>query len=68
MSKIPVFRAPDAADFMVLAGVVGGVVFLYLLAMRIFPQMSIWELTEGQLLTKHKSIVKSHVVVIGKPD
>ena len=48
--------------------VIGGVVFLYLLAMKIFPQMAIWELTEGQLLTKHKSIVKSHVVVIGKPD
>ena len=53
---------------MVLVGVIGGVVFLYLLAMKIFPQMAIWELTEGQLLTKHKSIVKSHVVVIGKPD
>jgi len=54
VQKLPVFRAPDAPDLMVLVGVIGGVVFL--------------ELTEGQLLTKHKSIVKSHVVVIGKPD
>ena len=68
VQKLPVFRAPDAPDLMVLVGVIGGVVFLYLLAMKIFPQMAIWELTEGQLLTKHKSIVKSHVVVIGKPD
>lgn len=68
LTEIPVFRAPDLADLMVLVGAFGGMVFIFLLAARLVPVMSLWELTEGQLLTKARDLVRNRVVVIGKPE
>lgn len=65
---IPATRMPDVADLLVAVGVVGGIVFLYMVAMRIIPLLSLWELKEGQLLTETRHILKSEVVVIAKPD
>jgi len=63
----PATRMPDLADILVFIGAIGGIAFLYLLAMRFIPAVSLWELKEGQLLTRHRSLVRSAVVVIGKP-
>lgn len=67
VEHVPATRMPDLADVLVFAGAVGGVIFLYLLALRFIPGVSLWELKEGQLLTRHRSLIRSEVVVIGKP-
>ncbi|MBI2885917.1 MAG: hypothetical protein HYY02_01780 [Chloroflexi bacterium] len=68
VEHVPPAHLPELADFLVIFGAVGGVVFLYLLAMRIFPPVSLWELKENQILTRARSLVRAQVVVIGKPE
>lgn len=63
----PPTRLPDLADALVLVGAIGGTCFLYLLAMRIIPAVALWELKEGALLTRTRTLIRSHVLVIGKP-
>lgn len=67
VEHIPPTRMPDIWDAFVFVGAVGGCAFLYLLALRFIPGVAIWELREGQLLTKTRSLIRSQVVVIGKP-
>ncbi|MSQ10928.1 MAG: hypothetical protein EXR52_08010 [Dehalococcoidia bacterium] len=68
VDQLPIFRMPDVPDLMVLAGALGGMIFLFMLAARMVPVMSLWELTEGQLLTRTKMLGKNQVVIIGKPE
>ncbi len=68
LDQLPIFRMPDVPDLMVLVGALGGMIFLFMLAARMVPVMSLWELTEGQLLTRTKMIGKNQVVIIGKPE
>lgn len=67
LEHIPATHFPQPADFLVIFGAVGGVVFIFLLAMRIIPPVALWELKEGQLLTRAQTMLKAEVVVIGKP-
>ena len=68
LEHIPPTHFPELADILVALGAIGGVVFLFLLAMRIFPPVSLWEVKEGQLLTRHRSLHRAEVIVIGKPE
>ena len=64
VEQAPPTRMPDLADALVFMGAIGGVAFLYLLAMRFIPAVSIWELKEAQLLTRTRSLLRNTVVVI----
>jgi len=68
VEAIPVTRLPEIADLLVAVGVVGGIIFIYLIAMRIIPVLCLWELKEGQLLTETRHILNAEVVVFGKPE
>ncbi|MEK7215488.1 MAG: NrfD/PsrC family molybdoenzyme membrane anchor subunit [Chloroflexota bacterium] len=68
VEHIPATRMPDVADLLVAIGVVGGIMFIYLIGMRIIPLLSLWELKEGQLLTETRHILGAEVVVIAKPE
>ena len=65
---MPAANFPDLADVLLLIGVAGAVVFLYSLSSRLIPPLSLWELKEGQLLTRVRSVIRNEVVVIGKPE
>lgn len=68
LEAVPATHLPDIADVLLVLGAIGGVTFLYLLAKQVVPPVSLWEVKEGQLLTRARSLIRSHVVVIGKPD
>ncbi|HLE80510.1 MAG TPA: hypothetical protein VJA25_04370 [Dehalococcoidia bacterium] len=68
VEQVPATNFPDLADVLLLIGAVGAVVFLYSLASRLIPPLSLWELKEGQLLTRVRSLIRNQVMVIGKPE
>ncbi len=67
VEHVPATHLPQLADFLVFAGAIGGVVFIFVLATRIIPPIALWELKEGQLLTRTRTMHKAEVIVIGKP-
>ena len=65
---VPAFVPPDLSDVLVWMGVIGGSVFAYLIATRIFPVVNIWEQREVLLYRVHKPFHRTEVLVLGKPD
>ncbi|PZC49174.1 MAG: hypothetical protein C1O27_000543 [Chloroflexi bacterium] len=61
-------NTPDAIDILLLLGILGGSAFFYLVALRIFPAVNIWEQREFTLLRKVRPYFKRYAVVLGKPD
>jgi hypothetical protein len=68
MSAIPPVHFPDAADIMIIVGAIGGAMFLYLMATRIFPIMNIWEAKQALTLQKLVRVLKVELKAIGKPE
>jgi hypothetical protein len=68
LDHVPAFLTPDVADVLMVTGVVGGAVFLYLLALRIIPVISIWEAKEGLLYVTARPFKKLPLKVMAKPD
>jgi molybdopterin-containing oxidoreductase family membrane subunit len=59
---------PGTADVFMILGGLGGAIFLIMLAMKFFPPISIWEVTEGMLYRKKRRFLKREIMVMGKPD
>ncbi len=61
-------NTPDALDIALLLGIIGGAVFFYLVALRVFPAVNIAEQRELTLLRKVRPYLKRYAVVLGKPE
>lgn len=67
LEHVPPTHFPDAADVLLLVGGVAGAILVYLLATRIVPVLSHWEMQEGILLRAVRPLVRMPALVIGKP-
>ncbi|MBI2918702.1 MAG: hypothetical protein HYY01_12035 [Chloroflexi bacterium] len=67
LEHVPPAHLPDGIDLMLLVGGVGGALFIYVMATRLVPVLSIWEIREGLLLRARSALVKLEVLVLGKP-
>lgn len=67
LEQVPPGRWPDFADVVVVIGALAGAALAYLLAMRIYPAISLWEVHEGTLLEVEEHLVKARVRIIAKP-
>jgi molybdopterin-containing oxidoreductase family membrane subunit len=67
-ATLPGFQLPTILDLLIVVGAISGVLLLYLLALRRFPVISLWEYKQADLLTVEKPYVKGHVAVIAKPN
>jgi molybdopterin-containing oxidoreductase family membrane subunit len=67
-ATLPGFQLPTILDLLIVVGAISGVLLLYLLALRRFPVISLWEYKQADLLTIEKPYVKGHVAVIAKPN
>jgi Ni/Fe-hydrogenase subunit HybB-like protein len=65
---IPATHYPDVADILMIVGAISGGILIYLLATRIIPIFSAWEMKELSLLRKVRTYLRREVVVLGKPD
>ena len=58
---------PDIPDILMILGVIGGCVLVYLLFARLIPPVNIWEQKELMLYKMHKAYHRTQVFVLGKP-
>ena len=58
---------PGIPDIMIILGVIGGSVLVYLLFARLIPPINIWEQKELMLYKMHKAYHRTQVLVLGKP-
>ena len=68
LEHVPPANLPGLPDVLVVAGALGGALLFYMLASRIFPIVSIWELKEGLLLQRVRTLLKTEVRVLAKPE
>lgn len=59
---------PDGSDILVIAGGLAMPFFIYLLATKFIPVISIWETKEGYLLSGVKTVLRRRYLVLAKPD
>jgi hypothetical protein len=66
--EIPATHWPDVFDVLVIAGAIGAAALAFLLATRLIPAVSLWEIQYMRLLTRPVRFGKGHAVLIAKPD
>ena len=67
MEDSPVGKMWFIPEIMIVAGVIGGSVLVYLLFARLIPPMNMWEQKELMLYKMHKAYHRTQVFVLGKP-
>jgi molybdopterin-containing oxidoreductase family membrane subunit len=68
LHDIPSTVMPGLPDVLIWIGAISGSILVYMVAMKIFPPISIWEQKEMLLYRVHKRFHRTEVVVLGKPD
>ncbi len=68
LHTLPATYHPVVWDALILMGAIAGAIALVMLAFRVIPVPSIWEVTAGMRLRVNKIYHNVEVMVIGKPD
>ena len=68
LEQVPLAHLPDVADILIMVGGLAAVPLLYLLASRLVPLLSIWEMKEGHRLSERRRFLQTEVTVLAKPD
>jgi len=64
----PPINTPGFNDILVVVGGLAGAVLTYMLATRVFPVISMWEMREGLLLQRVRTFMKINIRVMAKPE
>jgi Ni/Fe-hydrogenase subunit HybB-like protein len=68
LREVPPTHWPDIFDILVIVGAIGAAALAFLLATRLVPAVSLWEVQYMRLLTRPARFIKGHALIIGKPD
>ena len=68
LSKVPAATYPDVWDVFMVIGGIGAALFIYLLATRIIPILSVWETKEGTKYQKMGTLIKGEYLILAKPE
>jgi len=68
LEVLPATNLPDVLDLMMVVGGISGAVFLFLLAARVVPIMSIWEMSQGIKLRTVRRFLRIDMIVMGRPE
>ena len=68
LEAAPPVNIPGVADILVIVGALAGAVLVFMLATRVFPIISIWEMKEGMLLQRVRRFMKIQIKVLAKPE
>ena len=68
ITEIPATILPNLTDILIIIGGFSLPIFIMLLCTRLFPIMSVWEMTEGLRLTKLTKYLRTELRVLGKPE
>ncbi|MBI4234283.1 MAG: hypothetical protein HY686_07580 [Chloroflexi bacterium] len=65
---VPPAHLPDGADILMVIGAIAGAILVYLLALRLLPPISIWEVKEGLQYQAVRTLGRLRLRSLGKPD
>lgn len=68
LEHVPAAHLPGVPDVLIMVGALAGVALLFLLATRLVPVLSIWEVNEGVMLRVKGTFMGKEVAVLAKPD
>ena len=68
MHELPAPYWPNALDVLFVIGFIGLMVAVFVYAASRIPVLNGWEMRQGAMLRKERTFMKTHVLVIGKPD
>lgn len=68
LTVLPGTTWPDAYDILIIIGGIAFTVMLIMLMTRIVPAVSIWEIQQYNLLAKPVKYLRTHGVMVAKPD
>ena len=68
LSRVPAAVLPDFGDILIILGSLGLAALVYLLAAKLIPNMSIWEVKEGAKYQKMDTLMKADYLVLAKPE
>ena len=66
--EVPPPVYPDVWDIFIVLGGIGGAAFVYLLATRVLPLISLWEVKEGALYQRMSRFIRGEYLVLAKPE
>ena len=68
LSKVPPTAWPDVWDVFMVIGGLGAAIFIYLLATKLIPILSVWETKEGTKYQKMDTLIRGRYLVLAKPE
>ena len=68
LEAVPPTHYPDVFDIMMVVGGISAGIFAFLLAARIVPMLSVWEMAEGLRLRVIRPFLRTETVVQAKPE
>ena len=68
LNEVPPPVFPGLSDILIVIGGIGGAAFIYLLATRVIPIISLWEIKEGLLYQKMETFIRGRYLVLAKPE
>ena len=68
LTEYPSTVYPDVFDILIMVGAVAATVLLVILATRVLPILSVWDVQQFNLLYRPVDYMKTKVSLIGKPD
>ncbi|MEX0763435.1 MAG: NrfD/PsrC family molybdoenzyme membrane anchor subunit [Dehalococcoidia bacterium] len=68
LTEIPTTQWPDIFDILIFVGGISAAILLYMLATRLIPIVSIWEVHQSNLLSRPAKFIRGHGVLVAKPD
>jgi molybdopterin-containing oxidoreductase family membrane subunit len=68
LEVVPLPITPDISDILIIIGGLSGAALVYVLASKIIPIISVWEMKEGLLYQRVRPFLRSKYMVMGKPE
>ena len=68
LQEIPEAVVPQTGDVLMVAGVIGGALLLYVLALKFVPIFNLWEIREGSMLQVIRPLKRLPLKILAKPE
>ncbi|MQF69931.1 hypothetical protein FIM12_06330 [SAR202 cluster bacterium AD-804-J14_MRT_500m] len=68
LDLVPLPITPNIFDILIIIGGLSGAALIFMLASKIIPIISIWEMKEGLLYQRARPFLRSRYMVLGKPE
>jgi hypothetical protein len=68
LTRVPPPAFPDVWDVFIVVGGLGLAAFIYLLASKVVPILSMWEIKEGAMYQRQERLIRGHYLMLAKPE